>query len=256
MRIFTLLGLALLAPGIALAEPEIKGTAPELAQFISGVAKTVAVTGEAEARVPAHRAVLSLRVVTENKSLQEALRANLDLRSKVADHMTKHGIPADRIQASKFSSTPKFGMFGDKAKSYRVENLMRVAVQDEKQFQGAAGAVDTWQEVQYGGVEFEYADKEEVKAKVIERACDNAAERKKLYEAKFGMTLVPSRFNEGVVVQKNAENLNAGNAKRNYRGSLASDSEFVTAVAEESDSSFGELVYTARVTVEYTVQPK
>jgi hypothetical protein len=128
MQKLTTLGFVLLLAIKAHGEPEIKGTAPELAQFLNGVPKTVAVTGEAEVRVPANRAVLSLKVVTENRSLQEALRANAELRGKLTEYLKKLGIPADRIQASKFSSTPKFGMFGEKAKSYRVENEMRTSV--------------------------------------------------------------------------------------------------------------------------------
>ena len=64
----------------ASAEPEIKGTATELAQYLNAIPKLVTVTGEAEVRVPAHRAVLSLRVITENRSLQEAFRMNLEVR--------------------------------------------------------------------------------------------------------------------------------------------------------------------------------
>jgi uncharacterized protein YggE len=250
------IGLVSLIGFHAFAEPEIKGTAPELAQFINGVPKTVAVTGEAEVRVPANRAVLSLKVVTENRSLQEALRANAELRGKLAEYLKKLGIPADRIQGSKFSSTPKFGMFGEKAKSYRVENEMRISVQDEKEFQSATGAVDAWAEVQYDGVEFEYADKEAQKQNTIVKACDNASERKKIYEDKFGLKLTPARFNQGEVAQRNAGPANYAVAKGDDRGSTSWSSASPAPAAEESVSSFGELVYTARVTVEYSVQPK
>ena len=99
MRKLAAIGLVSLIGFHAFAEPEIKGTASELAQFINGVPKTVAVTGEAEVRVPANRAVLSLKVVTENKSLQEALRANAELRGKLAEYLKKLSIPADRIQS-------------------------------------------------------------------------------------------------------------------------------------------------------------
>jgi len=250
------IGLVSLIGFHAFAEPEIKGTAPELAQFLNGVPKTVAVTGEAEVRVPANRAVLSLKVVTENRSLQEALRANAELRGKLAEYLKKLGIPADRIQASKFSSTPKFGIFREKAKSYRVENVMRVSVQDEKEFQSATGAVDEWSEVQFDGVEFEYADKESQKQSAIARACDNASARKRIYEDKLGLKLVPARFNEGEVAQRNAGPANYGLAK-GYASTLPpQSSDSVEGAAQESVSSFGELVYTARVTVEYSVQPK
>ena len=255
MRKLAVIGLVSLIGFRAFAEPEIKGTAPELAQFINGVSKTVLVTGEAEVRVPANRAVLSIKVVTENRSLQEALRANAELRGKLAEYLKKQGISADRIHASKFSSTPKFGMFGEKAKSYRVENEMRISVQDEKEFQSATGAVDAWSEVQYDGVEFEYADKEAQKQNAIAKACDNAGERKKIYEDKFGLKLAPARFNEGEVAQRNAGPANYAVAKGD-RSSTSWSSAPSAPAAEESVSSFGELVYTARVTVEYSVQPK
>ncbi|MGD0744432.1 MAG: SIMPL domain-containing protein [Verrucomicrobiota bacterium] len=258
MRQFAAIGLVSLLGFRVFAEPEIKGTAPELAQFINGVPKTVAVNGEAEVRVPAHRAVLSIRVVTENKSMQEALRANLELRGKVSDYLKNLGIPAERIQASKFSSTPKFGIFSEKAKSYRVENVLRVSVQDEKEFQGAASAVDKWAEVQFDGVEFEYADKELQKQNAVAMACDNANDRKKIYEEKFNLKLAPARFNEGEVEQRNATPANYGLPRgRAYDQSVTeSPAAPAAAATAESVSSFGEMVYTARVTVEYSVQPK
>jgi uncharacterized protein YggE len=251
------IGLVSLMGFRAFAEPEIKGTASELAQFINGVPKTVMVTGEAEVRVPANRAVLSLKVMTENRSLQEALRANAEIRGKLAEYLKKLGISPDRIQASKFSSTPKFGMFSEKAKSYRVENEMRVSVQDEKEFQKATGAVDAWAEVQYDGVEFEYADKEAQKQNAIAKACDNAGERKKIYENQFSLKLTPARFNEGEIAQRNAGPANSAiPQQKDYSSSWSSLSPSASPATGESISSFGELVYTARISVEYTVQPK
>jgi uncharacterized protein YggE len=251
---------ALLAIRLAAsAEPEIKGTATELAQYINGVSKTVVVTGEAEARVPAHRALLSLRVITENRSLQEALRLNLDVRNRLAEFLKKQGISSDRIQASKFSSTPKFGIFSEKAKSYRVENMVRVAVQDEKEFQNAAGTVDMFPEVQFSGVEFEYADKESLKQQAIAKACDNANERAKVYEAKLTLKLVPASFSEGIVAPMNAGAANYGvntSDSRLTAGVPSYASGGTEPATAESISSFGELVYTARVKVEYSVQSK
>jgi uncharacterized protein YggE len=259
MRKLTLLTTTLLALQLtAFAEPEIKGTATELSQYLNTLPKNVIVTGEAEVRVPAHRAVLNLRVITESRSLQEALRLNVDARNRLSDYLKKQGITEDRIHASKFSSTPQFGLFGDKAKSYRIENVVRVAVQDDKEFQAAGAAVDQWAEVQFGGVEFEYADREALKAKVTNDACDNASTRKKTYEEKFGFQLTPVNFSEGIVSERNVQPSNYDETKRGYlssgpRSSWAQEGQPST---EESISSLGELVYTARVSVEYSVQAK
>jgi uncharacterized protein YggE len=263
MRTLTILTALLALQLTASAEPEIKGTALELAQYLNNVPKTVTVTGEAEVRVPAHRAVLSLRVTTENHSFQEAFRHNLEVRQKIADVLSKQGISPDRIQSSRFSSTPKFGIFGDKAKSYRVENVVRVVVQDEKEFQNATSVIDAYPEVQFEGVEFQYADRAALKQQALAKAIDNAGERANIYEEKLSLKLTPAAFSEGTVFAMNPVNANyanrgyISNEKLQMAGSTSptqpSDAEAAT---QESISSFGELVYTARINVDYSAQPK
>lgn len=196
----------------------------------------------------ASRAVFSMAVLTESKSLAEALKANSDVRSKAVAQLKQQGIPSERIQSSRFSSTPKFGWFGEKAKSYRVENVMRVVILDEKEFRGAAGIVDAFPEVQYGGVEFEYADQQAARQQAIAQACATATARKKLYEESLGLKLSPVSFSEGAVTE-----LETKPSPRKSEYSRLSSKEAPSAV-NESVSSFGEMVLTARVAVEYAVR--
>src|SRR4051812_42011185 len=112
--LFTLATL-LIASQLAAAEPELKGSPTELAAYLTGLPKMVAVLGEAELKMPADRAVVSLKVTTEHKTLQETLSANQDTRAKIMSMLKDRGVSADRIQASKFSSTTKTGPFSDKA---------------------------------------------------------------------------------------------------------------------------------------------
>src|SRR5258708_21865999 len=193
MKTIALAAFVLLAASPVFAETEITGTPTELTQYLTGIPKTVMVVGEAEVRVPADKALVSLKVSTESKSLHEALPSNQEVRSKLGSFLQKQGIPADRVKASRFSSTPKFGMFGEKAKSYRVDNLVKVAVQDEKELQIAASAVDAWSEVQFVGSEFEHEDKEALKSKAGAQACENAQKRSKIFEEKLGLKLVPAK---------------------------------------------------------------
>src|SRR5213082_1430957 len=186
------LGL-LLIQGLS-AEPELKGSPAELATYLASLPKTVSVTGESEVKVQADRAVINLKVTPENKSLQEALRVNQEIRNKMLSSLKERDISADRIQASKFSSTPKYGMFSDKAKSYRVENIIKITVSDEKQFQATAHVVDAVAEVQYLGIDFEHSDKEALKKKAIAQALVDAADRKKVFEEKLGVKLMPKGF--------------------------------------------------------------
>src|SRR6266853_1270437 len=141
------------------AEPELKGSPTELAAYLAGLPKTVSVAGESEVKLSADRALISLRVSTEHKSLQDALRANQEVRNKILNSLRDRDIPGDRIQASRFSSTPKYGIFSDKAKSFRVENIIQVVVRDEKEFQAVAHLVDAFAEVQYLGIDFQHSDK-------------------------------------------------------------------------------------------------
>ena len=167
------------------------------------------------------------------------MKANLEIRNKLGDYLKGLGIPADRIESAKFSSTPKFGMFSEKARSYRIENEMRVTVQDENEFQGTASTVDKWAEVQFSDVEFEYADKEQQKQNVIAKACDNADERKKIYEQKLGLKLTPARFNEGEVTQRMEA---PGNTNVPYVTGSSYGSAMTTPAAMATDES-GHLVW-------------
>ena len=257
MRIAILAGLLCVLGLPAFAQPELRGKPEDLEKYLAGVRRVVTVTGEGEVKVPADEAVVSLRVVTDSRSLQEALRANQDARARLVAQLAKQGIGADRVQASRFSSTPKFGLFGEKARSYRVENVVKVKARDEKELQAVAGAVDTGSEVQFAGMELQQTDKEAHKRQAIIQACENAAERKKLFEEKLGLKLMPRAFSGGTVMPRPMPIGLQGGTAPSFNGKL-SDSAVqrepaeVTRV-EENVSQFGELVYRVEITVEYEV---
>jgi hypothetical protein len=251
------LGLLLSRACFFAAEPELKGTASELSQYLANAPKTVSIVGEAELKVAADRAVVSLKVSTDSKALHEALRANQESRLKLLTQLKKQGIPAEHIKESKFSSTPKFGWFGDKAKSYRVENLVKVTVLDEKEFQVVAAMVDNFPEVQFVGADFDSGDKEALKLKAAAMACDNADARKKVYEEKLGMKLTPVRFSAGPVSARRPHFLmgdTAGEGKYSRSAGVSLSSSVPPAEIEEVPASFGEIVLNAEMVVEYQVQ--
>jgi uncharacterized protein len=269
MKTYLLISIVTVSIAVtARAEPEIKGNPAELSQYLQGIPKSISIAGEAELRVPADQAVMTLKVTTENKSLHEALRLNQEVRTKLIGYLKSHSMPAERVHASKFSSTPRFGLFGEKAKSYKVENLVRITVEDEHEFQLTAATVDQFSEVQFVAADFEVKDKEAMKAKAMAQACDNANKRKGLLEEKLGMSLKATGFSSGPVVQS----MNSENARRYYGSygpakAIGYDqvltagvrSERATAPlpdAGEDVSSFGEMIYTVGVTIEYRVEGK
>ena len=137
-------------------------------------------------------------------------------------------------------------------------------VQDEKEFQAVAQGVDSIAEVQFNGVTFEQSDKEALRNKALTEALDNANQRKRVFEEHLGVKLAPKSFSV----------INTGTGRfvdeeHRYRSAeLSSDVKRVTAlpsygsaradaaVLEESGPLFGELIFTARVTVDYAIESK
>jgi uncharacterized protein YggE len=221
--------------------------------------KTVSIAGEAEVRVQADQAVITLKVTTENKSLHDALRLNQEVRNKLIAYLKSNNMPVERVHASKFSSTPRFGLFGDKAKSYKVENLVRITVEDEHEFQLTASMVAQFAEVQFVGAEFEMKDKEAVKARAVAQACENANQRRSLMEEKFGLNLKATGFSSTPPVLQTANFGNRPYPSGSYYGGGAfggygSIQKAEAPAAADDVSLFGELIYTATVTVEYRVE--
>ncbi len=154
-------------------------------------------------------------------------------------------------------------MFSDKAKSYRVENVIKITVNDEKEFQATAHLVDAFAEMQYLGIDFEHSDKETLKKKAIAQALDNAAERAKIYEERLKVRLLPKGFAEAAAMSQGAppslpqqleSKILLGKSPKALTPIPARDD--VSFAAEESGSLFGELYFAARVAVEYAVELK
>jgi uncharacterized protein YggE len=255
---FVFLLVSLVQP--ALAEPELKGLPTELTEYLKDVPKTVTVTGESEVKVEADKAIASLRVRTENKSFQEALRLNQGIRAKIIAFLNERGVAADKIQASKFSTAPQHAIFSDKIKNYIVENVLKITVHNEKEFQAIANAADNWSEAFYDGATFEHSDKQEMKMKALRQACDNAIARKKVFEDALGVKLIPKKFSESAIVEPRI--LNRGHYSSDFSKMPAYEPVASAQTGSppgnfaETMSSFGELIFKAQVAVEYSLETK
>jgi uncharacterized protein YggE len=245
------------------ADPEIKGSPAELASYLKSVPRTVVISGESEVKVQADRAIISLKVTTESKSLNDALKANQDVRARATKTLKDRGIPPERVEASKFSSTPKFGLFGDKAKSYRVDNFIKVAVLEEREFQAVAGVVDNTAEVQYLGVDFEHTDQEKLKKLALRQALDDAAARGKIYEDSLEIRLVPIGFSGNaatapipIPVGDTVESVASPGRIARPKSMTPIPADGFQPDLGESTSLFGELKFIGRVAVQYAVEAK
>ena len=227
------------------AEPELKGTVTEVRQHLAATDRMVVVAGDSELKSPADRALVTLRLISESKSLQEALKANQMLRSKLVNTLKERGVPADRIDAGKFSSTPRHWIFSEKVKSYKVENLVRVTVLEEKELQETVRMLDEVDGLEFGGMEFEHSKKQELKRKALAQALESASARKKVYEEQLGVVLVPIKFSENIAATPTK-------VQRGYEG-MASSGRPSYFAEPEAASGFGEMVFSAQVTVQYNV---
>lgn len=229
------------------AEPELKGTVGEVREHLAVMDRIVAVSGDAEVKSPADRAIVTLRLVSESKSLQEALKANQALRAKLVNTLKDRGIAAERIDAGKFSSTPRHWIFSEKIKSYKVENLVKVTVMEERELQETARMLDELNGVEYAGMEFEHSKKQELKRKALAQALETASARKKVYEEQLAVALTAVKFSEST-------GMTPARAPRGYPGIDSSSAGKPGYVAEpEAASGFGEMVFSAQVTVHYSV---
>lgn len=252
--LFILLASVLVAVPVGAAEPELKGSPAELSAYLSTVPKMVRISGEGESKAVADRAIVSLKVSFEHKQLQDALRGNEEVRGRIAAYLKEQGLGPDRVQAARFASTQKPALFSEKAKSHRVESFLKVTVRDDKEFQAVSGSVDRFPEVQFLGIDFEHSSVETLKLKATTAAIENAGVRRKIFEDQLRLKLVPCGFSESVapVPRIASIELQGGSPSSSFKSPYAPSRG--DAASGEAASVFGELVYRAQVSIEYSVE--
>jgi uncharacterized protein len=248
--------VVLVVGSAAFGEPELKGTPSELTGYLRSLPKSITLTGESKVEVQADKAIVEISIKTENSSLEACLKSNQTLRAGITAKLTEAGIPADKITAEKFSSTPKYGLFGGKPNKYEVRNLVKITVVDEKDFQQIAKIVDQYQEVEYQGLNFKHSKEKELKKQAVEQAFDDLLKKKAEYESKLGITLTPRSFSEQTLFPQE-QNI----YKNYYAGSAMMKTELRSAApqqatADETASQFGGLVFTANVSGEFELKVK
>ncbi|MBN1765559.1 MAG: SIMPL domain-containing protein [Sedimentisphaerales bacterium] len=244
MRTTAAILICLLSATYAAAEPEIKGTPSELELYLTGMPQTVSITGTSEIKVRADKAIIQLKVTTEDKSLQKALNENQKLRNQIVEQLKKQGIKPDNITISRFSSTPHDGFWND---TYIIENSVRIAVSNESDIQKAADIIDNHEEVSFVKITFEHSQTDELKQKALAQACQNAQAKKKTYEENLKVKLKIYSFYEQAIIcntyysydeiDKNAILINQSTGRK--------------APITQLQSQFDELIFASHVTVEF-----
>ncbi len=248
-RVQTVFSLLLISALPLFAEIELNGNPQELSAYLSSIPETVMIEGRAEKKLPADRAIIQLKITTEDKLMDASLAANRRLREEITMKLLAAGLTTNRIQAAKFSSTPESGFFSDKVRSYKVQNTMKATVVNEAEFRAVAALVDAHKEISYADTEFELSTKKEVEQQLLAEACKDATAKKAVYETGLNVALTPIRFHNGVV-QMQRPML----ARAVAKASFVMEDAGLTAPAPPTQ--FDEMVFSASITVEYRLQAK
>lgn len=254
------LALSLCAvPLVAQAQPELKGTPEELREFLHPEGRHVRIEGEAELKAYSDRAIVSLLITTEDRLLSKAIAANTELRETIAAQLTAEGIAANDIKSSRFSTSPQYGWFGDKPKTFEVVNRMAVRIATEAHLGAIAAVADANPEIDLSDLSFEHTKRDEFNQQVKMDALADVMKQKAHYEDALGLTLVPVSFGDAQThryptggaraLERSVSYMTESSAARSVD---AYPSQAVTAVP--NDTSFDEVSYEARLSVYFRIE--
>jgi len=240
------------AIGTAHAEPELKGSPEELRQFLHPTENLVTLVGAHEESAYSDKAIFSLVITTEEQRLEDSLEANASLRTAISRSMIDAGIDPDEIHTSKFSTSPQFGWFGDKPKSFEVVNRMSVGISEEAHLQLLARLTDDNDEIVMADMAFEHTAEEEFRRRVRDAALDKALEQQKRYEERLGVKLVPINFSERRIMPRGAQSMmmQAESVSMNRPADAAFSDQAITPPPAQT---FDEVIYEATVFVTFKV---
>ncbi len=252
MKRLTLLTAILAMTGIAHAETELKGSPEELREFLHPVEHTVTLTGSHEDTAYSDKAILSLVITTEADRLSDSMAANTRLRTTIAQSMIDAGVSPEEINTSKFSSSPQFGWFGGKPKSFEVVNRMSVGITDEAHLQLIARLTDDNDEIVMAGMEFEHTAREEFQDDVRKSALDKALAQRTGYEQQLGIKLTPINVQENIVMPRRAQPYAMEEVAVSAVARQRASADFAS--APPPPQTFDEVTYQATVYVTFKVE--
>jgi uncharacterized protein YggE len=258
MRILLVIVILICFVVTPLQAAEIKGTPDELNLTVSAKPRISMITGEGEIKTQTDQVILRLKVMTKDQHLRKAIEKNRDLRTKMVDQLTQAGLPRENITVSHFSWMPEMGLFGDKVKKYRISHQVKITLADEEQFIHCAALIDKHNEIEYAGLSYQHSNKEQMKLQALEKASQNAAKKKEIYDNAFGTKLKVVR-----VIEQNVTDIQPRRGRYAHYESPKEATRSVSTSFQDptmiqmdeqessvSDVPFGQIIYRAAIQVE------
>lgn len=237
------------------AATELSGNPDELSHYLLDQRKIATLNGSATEEVEADTAIVAITVRTKGSKLNDALQENEKVRKAIKDNLQQAGIPGDKINASKFSSTPNYGWFKEKPSSYEISNEVKITISSEEQLRAVAKIVDGQEEVLMGATEFKDSQKEGNEQKALQKALASVKSKQKLYEQSLGITLTPVRVIDQNVYAQGVPRIRP--QARGYEKQIDSATAMVMSeapVEQGGSADFGAITYSANSTVEFVVK--
>jgi uncharacterized protein YggE len=241
-------------------QTELKGSPEALREFLHPRENRVSLSAMAEETAYSDIAIVSLVISTKEKELAESIEANGTLRENIRKAMLAAGVSNEKINNSKFSSSPQYGWFGKTPASFEVINRMAIEISTEAQLQAIAKITDQYEDVSLSSTEFKHSGKDAFMKKVKEKALAKIKDQQKLFENQLSVQLTPVVFYDQNVgfgathgaVQLQEATLVAQRSKSEEYDVSRARSQSPVAAAR----TFDEVKYTANITVEFKVEPK
>lgn len=240
---------ALTLAGLSAAEPILKGSPEDLRQFLDPIEHTVTLNATHYESAYSDKAIVSLTITTEAGQLGNAMQANAALRKSISQTLLDAGVGSDEINTSKFSSSPQFGWFGSKPKSFEVVNRMSVGITDEAHLQLIAALTDDSDEVVLAGMKFEHTEKDGFEEEVSAKAMDKVLARKAVLEERLGLVLVAIGFNEQSATPVRFR----GDAEFDDFANGFMSQQSIVGAEERSQPTFDEITYRTTVFVTFKI---
>lgn len=256
MRKIYLAILLLLFPAAAFSAPELKGSPEELRKYLLEERSTIVVSGSGEEKIKADTVIVSLIVKTKEDKFQSALDKNIKIRKDAKSKMIAGGIPEEKVEIAKYSSTPAYGWLGDKPSSYEISNEMKITIDKEEQLLLIADIVDSVKEVYFYKTDLKHTKKQVSKAKALEKSLDEVNSKKQLYERSLGVTLSPVRIIEQTVNEVIPVVYQAPRKALTSGSSSLSSMSMGESGSGEGSAGFGEIIYKAETQVEFILNQK
>lgn len=156
------------------------------------ITRTLSVSGQGEVKAKPDMATINIGVTTSEKTAAAALAKNTQSMQGIFEAIDALGIPDTDVQTSGFSVNPRYARYNDRETppdivGYEVRNTVIVAIKNLDDLGGALDRFVTIGANQINGIQFGFADPQNLQDAAKKAAIEDAKRNADLYAAAAGV---------------------------------------------------------------------